>query len=987
MIRIDKLNKYYNKGRQNELHVLRNVGLELPESGMVAVFGRSGCGKTTLLNVIGGLDSFADGSVTVDGKNIAKDGDLIRNELMGYVFQNYNLQRSETCFENVADALKLCGMTDEAETEVRVMAALRNVGMDKYRSRTPDTLSGGQQQRIAIARAIVKNPRIILADEPTGNLDEENTVMIMNLLRQIADDHLVILVTHEANLVDHYCDTVIELRDGEISDVRHNSEVGGYTARGKNDIYLGELERKEISSSGVELEYYGEPPKAPVRLRIVNSGGKLYVKIDTDKVQVLDELSEVKLKEGVYEEQRAQGENRENIDMSALPPIKGERFGRLFSFGSSLKSGYRANFKKSKRGKNILRRCMCLFAAALVFVCAVFGTSFGTLEDISDAYNHNVFYVYTPNADVSDRLLKAMEDGEGGIDFLTLTSGVPNGDTKVKFVTGFFETFTTLYQSDSFETNAVFLDSTLVKDSRLVAGKRDGLAENDVLISTAVADKLLDSSVVGYIDGYEDLIGLIARFSSISGKNMKIAGVVESDEPAVYLGELAMAKYALQYLNSRVEPAEDYSLETEAGTAILLCNADIGGTADDYPELGSTVKLRGKEFKLGRIIKLTGDYGQWLKDNGIKKQSEQQFLEALAASEPSTDVFDERYYDYKEYYYSELDRYVDEYYGIFKQDNIGFWLSREKDGMEAYKYLNVDSEYLAALLYKADNGTYPKRSDVAELSSYVERIDSVSFGYDEEYNSTYRDNSFSNTYAVRESDYIELSKRVGETTALPNVTSSYQGAYGEEYVYSEQGETYIISSSVYNDGVDMTAAYTVLHSSDPELTERYLANNFSDTKTENSYDRAILSPNDVRDEMLSENRREIITGAVTVAVILAVMSVCMFFIMRSSLMNRIKEVGIYRAIGVSKKNLIFKFFAESIVLTVLTVVIGYLVTSAAVLLCLGIAPTVSSMLYYPLWYAGAVFAVLCALCLFCGTLPIISLLRKTPSEILAKYDI
>ncbi|MBP3396620.1 MAG: ABC transporter ATP-binding protein [Clostridia bacterium] len=233
MIELKHLHKFFNKGKQNEIHVINDVTLSLPERGMVAVFGRSGCGKTTLLNVIGGLDRFGSGTLTIDGQSIKNDTDTIRNRYIGYIFQNYNLSKEESCYDNVANALRLCGMADGKEMEERVNAALANVGMEHYAARTPDTLSGGQQQRIAIARAIVKNPRIILADEPTGNLDEANTVMIMDLLKQIAKDHLVLLVTHEANLVDYYCDTVVELQDGAVVSVWQNEGADGFVAKDK----------------------------------------------------------------------------------------------------------------------------------------------------------------------------------------------------------------------------------------------------------------------------------------------------------------------------------------------------------------------------------------------------------------------------------------------------------------------------------------------------------------------------------------------------------------------------------------------------------------------------------------------------------------------------------------------------------------------------------------------------------------------------------
>ena len=142
-VRITNAHKYYNRGKSNQLHVMDNVNLELPARGMVAIFGRSGCGKTTLLNAIGGLDKIASGSIELFGQNIRDDTDTLRNRFVGYIFQNYYLSVTDTVYENVAAALRLCGMTDENTISERVMAALSNVDMAKYRDRTPDTLSGG----------------------------------------------------------------------------------------------------------------------------------------------------------------------------------------------------------------------------------------------------------------------------------------------------------------------------------------------------------------------------------------------------------------------------------------------------------------------------------------------------------------------------------------------------------------------------------------------------------------------------------------------------------------------------------------------------------------------------------------------------------------------------------------------------------------------------------------------------------------------------
>ena len=203
MIEIKSLNKTYGVGN-SRVHAVRDASLTLPDHGIVAIFGKSGCGKTTLLNLIGGLDTAQSGTVTIDGERITPDSSEARNRHIGYIFQNYNLSKSMTVWENVALSLRLCGVSDEATVEARTKAALQSVDMEQYKNRLPDSLSGGQQQRVAIARALVKNPRLILADEPTGNLDEQNTVMVMDLLRQVAKDHLVLLVTHDSEETKGY---------------------------------------------------------------------------------------------------------------------------------------------------------------------------------------------------------------------------------------------------------------------------------------------------------------------------------------------------------------------------------------------------------------------------------------------------------------------------------------------------------------------------------------------------------------------------------------------------------------------------------------------------------------------------------------------------------------------------------------------------------------------------------------------------------------
>jgi ABC-type lipoprotein export system ATPase subunit len=220
MISLKNLNKYYNKGRSNQIHVINDTSIDFPKTGLVALTGPSGCGKTTLLNVIGGLDSFYSGEITFNDQTIKRynpmQWDMLRNEKVGYIFQNYNLVLSKTVYENIELALNMAGLYNKEEVEERVNYVLESVGMYNYRKRNVRALSGGQQQRVAIARALAKDPDVVLADEPTGNLDANNTFEIMSIIKKISETRLVILVTHERVLFDFYSDIIIEISDGKV---------------------------------------------------------------------------------------------------------------------------------------------------------------------------------------------------------------------------------------------------------------------------------------------------------------------------------------------------------------------------------------------------------------------------------------------------------------------------------------------------------------------------------------------------------------------------------------------------------------------------------------------------------------------------------------------------------------------------------------------------------------------------------------------------
>ena len=220
MLELKNITKNYLSG-DNEVQALKGINLKFRKSEFVSVLGPSGCGKTTLLNLIGGLDRYTDGDLKINGKSTKefkdKDWDAYRNYSVGFVFQNYNLIPHQTVLSNVELALTLSGVSKK-ERRQRAIKALEDVGLKDQIHKKPNQMSGGQMQRVAIARALVNDPDIILADEPTGALDTETSKQIMEILKIISKDKLIIMVTHNPDLAKEYSSRVIKILDGKITD-------------------------------------------------------------------------------------------------------------------------------------------------------------------------------------------------------------------------------------------------------------------------------------------------------------------------------------------------------------------------------------------------------------------------------------------------------------------------------------------------------------------------------------------------------------------------------------------------------------------------------------------------------------------------------------------------------------------------------------------------------------------------------------------------
>ena len=239
MIEIKNLKKTYKIKKRNDVVALNGVSFKLPDKGMVFIVGKSGSGKSTLLNIIGGLDSATNGEITVDGNNIVKMSKAkltkYRSSYVGFIFQDYHILECFTVRQNIELAMDIANKKDDD----KINQILQVVDLTLYADRYPSELSGGQKQRISIARALVKDAKVLLCDEPTGNLDKKTSGQVLDMLKKISQEKLVVIVSHNMVDANTYADRIIELYDGTI--IRDRQRTKNYSNEFKienNTIYL-----------------------------------------------------------------------------------------------------------------------------------------------------------------------------------------------------------------------------------------------------------------------------------------------------------------------------------------------------------------------------------------------------------------------------------------------------------------------------------------------------------------------------------------------------------------------------------------------------------------------------------------------------------------------------------------------------------------------------------------------------------------------------
>ncbi len=504
-----------------------------------------------------------------------------------------------------------------------------------------------------------------------------------------------------------------------------------------------------------------------------------------------------------------------------------------------------------------------------------------------------------------------------------------------------------------------------------------------------MADDLLASSEASYIKSYEDLLGLTMMTAGSTGDMdimiestdmemgtssalLSIAGIVRSSEKAYLLPDLVAAQRVLR--DNMDLPVTPLSLQTRYKGE--LKNGEVAVLGDGVFKVGETLTVLGRSFTVREIITTWADpnlYPQYvLSVKGETLLSLRDYIGTQSDSGLSEGQL------LWQYLFEYFPRYLPEFLreGAETTDSA-LWLYAEKESMASlYSYLygcDFNAFGLPKLIgemapdamtaweaycFRQENGRWPtmKELESVEYDSWKSEHAWMEERYIDEIKRQYDDTQSNGSLVVSDADYIALSYSVGTTDGrLDVIPFGTEGIYGQPH----------------------RSAYLMVHAADRAAAEEYLRAQFGD---------ALVT----RDTLLRQNAGDLsesfVTAGISLTVILAFMCLCVFFIMRSSFMSRVREVGILRAIGVSRKNLLYRFLIETVMLTLLTVFIGFLVASLLMMYLSG-AAFFNQLLYFPLWLAGGLLAVILTACILFGLLPAMLLLRRTPSEILSKYDI
>ncbi len=498
MIKLVNVNKQF---KNNERVILNSINLELPDKGLVIFLGRSGSGKSTLLNVIGGLDNYQGSIDYGEGASNYKmaEIDKYRQVHFSYIFQDFYLEDNETVFLNVKKGLLLKGISDPKECEKRINESLKAVGLLRYRRRKAGQLSLGQRQRVAVARAISSKPNVLFADEPTGNLDSANGEQIFQILKELSNDMLVLLVTHNEKMASKYNDILYRIEDGILKEKTVNNNSLKSSTNTINTVKKT-AEHVDLSSNGFKFKIYNldDTNNKEIEIKILRKEGKTYIELPSDAINTKLEPSMLEVKEDEKEETNL---NSHIFDTSDFDDTKKGKV-KEYLFFPRLNSW----FKRRKFLNFTSIVLACVFSFFFVF-------AYNRYSDYSSIWNQDDVYLCSKNYDTETDVLEFLDNNPGTF--------MPSG----KYFTFYYEDFSA-FDYDFNGSSYSYLDSGQligVKDTFLVENKNykddEVIITDDFLTSlkSQTTREIIGSEFIVNEYGKEKVFKIVDSTSLVSG--------------------------------------------------------------------------------------------------------------------------------------------------------------------------------------------------------------------------------------------------------------------------------------------------------------------------------------------------------------------------------------------------------------------------------------------------------------------------------------
>ena len=905
MIKIKNLNKYYNKNKANELHVINNVNLEISDTGLVTFLGSSGAGKSTLLHVIGGLDK-AKGDVIYDNVNVIKNRrnlvDDYRNKYIGYIFQNYNLLPSLTVYENLKIQLELINITDKAIVDEKINECLKIVGLEKYKRRKVTALSGGQQQRVSIARALVKGAKVIIADEPTGNLDTRNSIEILNILKVLSKRYLVILVTHNVNLAYHYSDRILKVKDGTIVEDIENKNNDSLLHVDSNAIYIKDFKKENLDKNINVFTKNNEN----ININIVIENDAIYIENNNNlPIRVINENTDKYIIDKELEEDIINDETVLNLNYQSYNKQSFKE--TIKSLFNDIKNSFIKVMFSNRKGK--LLHIAFIFIGLILCLCL---NSLSISTTISNEYLSNVskgaVSVDLANSSLSSEFGFSLEEKE--------VVSIIHENPEITGLVDFVDHATFYFKVISNRTTSIKIDNKCYVSTPKIYNREDIKLENEeVVISDEIAKKILS-----YTRGYG-----ITTYEQLKGKEFII------NIPKVYDGKAIIKD--------------------------VILTSDFTFLISDYKYLSMNTTIQQATY-LNYECKDIKNWNEITVPSGDVYYKDP-YLPGVIINKNLVDVFigiD---------YFSSTDKqkvwktYSDKFtvLGYVEEEGFNVYFSNE-DSYNLFVQLSVPTvqSYLPYENYEiklTENSRLPENDFEILLPYTIKNLNKYKIG--DKYRYT---ENFGGSIDLKIVGFFELEY----PSNISHLYTNYRTAY------------MIRSISIYQRLKLEKYKSVEFYSNDiPKSIETF---------TQKGYTAIDCEKTGLQNTIFEKINISKLVIIISVSILVS-MIIFLFFINRSKMMSNIYDIGVLRALGAKKRKIYKEYLIESIIVTTFTVVLGFTVAYFFTYNADKFIPGISVDLEYYFISVAIIYSVM----IIASLLPIMTLLRKTPMEIINKYDI